>query len=164
MNQKIKGLKSGIKRKSSKIARLLEPELEAKKTKSQGTNTVIEGMMQGKNIVVIHERSGMAFKGKRYLGLEDHCKKKTAGHSNFYVEVPVQNKLCSAVTKKEIQKKAKLIGSVVCAVAGSSSDSKERELLYTELIKQNKDVFKNPIRNAGFDLMETLTPDQTANM
>ena len=122
LNKKIKGLKSGSKRKCSKIASLLEPTgLEDKKTKSQGTNTIIEGLMQGKDIVVINEHSGMAFKGKRYLGIEDHHNKKTAGHSNFYFEVPEQNKLCSAVTKKEIQKRAKLIGDIACAVVGSSS-------------------------------------------
>ena len=71
--------------------------------------------------------------------------------------------MCSAVTKKEVQKRAKFINDICCLVAGSSC-LEEQQILYIELIKVNKDVFKHSLKDAGFDLVEVLTPMQTINM
>ena len=67
------------------------------------------------------------------------------------------------MNKKEVQKRAKFIDDFSCAVAGSSSE-KECTSIYTEYFKYKKYVFKPALKNAGFDLMETLTPEQTINV
>ena len=97
------------------------------------------------------------------MGRHDAQKKTTTGHTNIYFEVPEQNKTCSEINKKEIQKRAKFIDDVSCAVAGSAS-VEQRQILYTELIKLNKEIFKQPVKNAGFYLMGKLTPEQTINI
>ena len=82
---------------------------------------------------------------------------------NLYFEVPEKHINCSEINKKEIQRRAKFIDNVSCAVAGSSS-VEQWQLLYTELIKLNKEFFKQPVKDAGFDLLEKLIPEQAINM
>ena len=168
LQQRIKGLKSANARKSDRIVKLSTvaatntAESETM-TKRKGTSTNIEGIQSSDIIVINQQIEHSVFKGKRYFGHHETQKKGTTGHTNIYFEVPEQNKICSEINKKEIQRRAKFIDDVSSAVAGSSS-VEQRQLLYTELIKQNKEFFKQPVKNAGFDLMEKLTPEQTINM
>ena len=166
LNQRIKDLKSGSAQKSNKIAKLSIPATTSGENKimklSRGTSTTIEGT-QSCDIIIINQQVANSGKGKRFFGRHDAQKKTTAGHTNIYFEVPEQNKTCSEINKKEIQKRTNFIDDVSCAVAGSAS-VEQRQILYIELIKLNKEIFKQPVKNAGFDLMEKLIPEQTINI
>ena len=70
-------------------------------------------------------------------------------------------KPCSSVSKKEVQKRVKLVDNMAGNVAGSIDDKK---ILYTELIKLNKNPFQDALKDAGFNLMETLTAVQAINI
>ena len=140
----------------------LTPRLEKV---GKGTNTTIEGIVNT-DIVIATEYIGTSaiFKGKRYFGNDSKHKKSTAGWENLYFEFGEHNKPCSGITKKEVQKRAKFIDDISCTVARRSSSTKECGVLYTELIRLNKDVFDQSIKNAGYDLMETSTPQQAVNI
>ena len=40
----------------------------------------------------------------------------------------------------------------------------DKKVLYTELIRLNKDVFEDALKDAGFSLMETLNALQAINI
>ena len=126
--------------------------------------TTIEVGTKSSDIVILHQQVGKScFKGKRFSGSNDSQKKSTTGHVNLYFDVPEKHKNCSEINKKEIQRRAKFIDNISCAVAGSSS-VEQRQLLYAELIKLNKEFFKQPVKDDDFDLLEKLTPEQAINM
>ena len=102
-------------------------------------------------------------KGTRYFGNKEKHRKSTSGWINTYLEIAINTKTCSGIGKKDIRKRAKLLSQISCHIAGSSSNE-ERSLLFAEVIKANKELFKNALQKAGFKLMEVLSAEQTISM
>ena len=72
-------------------------------------------------------------------------------------------KPCSEILKPDIQRRAKIFNQFLFQISGSFS-SEERRLLLTELIKTNKEVFHDSLHDAGFKLLEVLSPEQAINL
>ena len=118
---------------------------------SRGTSTTIE-CIQRSDITVVNQQVGnSAFKGKRFFGHHDAQKKSTTENTNIYFEVPEQNKTCSEINKKEIQKRAKYIDDISCAVAGSAS-VEQRQILYTEIKQPKLGNLRTCLSNFNFNV------------
>ena len=92
------------------------------------------------------------FKGTRFYG-ESKFKRVTDGKVRCYAEFPDYQEPCSKISKKELQWRVHFIEDVVHNVAKDESTS----ILYTELVRLNKDIFMNAIKEGGINVMETIT-------
>ena len=115
------------------------------------------------DLITVDCESEGVFKGIRYFGNKVTHRKATSGWTNTYFEISTKTKPCSEINKRDIQKRAKLLGTFTCYLAGSSSNE-ERLLLFTEFIKANKDLFKDSLQKAGFKLLEVLSAEQAISM
>ena len=155
LQQKIRGItKSGIERKKAKQETVNPPAVTSSVSNSSSvsTNTLINnivkkdvvvlGEITKKNVVALNKESveEIFFTGQRFYGNQNPHKKCSSGKQNAYFEFALHNKICSKIDKKEIQKRAKLVNKFSSYVAGSSSEE-ECSLLFTELVKANKDLF-----------------------
>ena len=64
----------------------------------------------------------------------------------------------------KVQKRAMFIDDVALVVSSPVPNIDEKQLLYTELIRVNKETFQKSLKSAGFSLMETLMPTHGFNL
>ena len=159
LHQRSAGLKSGFARhRCSTPKESLNEALM--KNKSEGTE--IEGVF-GDLILIKKEESPGIHIGQRFFRLGEK-KKLTSGFDNTYGEIPEDKEPSSMVTKKEIQRRAKFGMKLISKIAGPEDNGKEKELVLTEMIRANKELFMRAAEKAGIPLLQMLSPEQAANI
>ena len=136
--------------------------IDNKVSKDKSTITHIKDIRM-KDIIAVDKEEDGIFKGLRYYGDKENHTKTTSGHINSYFEISDKLKPCSEILKADIQRRAKIFNQILSQISGSSS-SEERRLLLTELIKTNKDVFHDSLQDAGFKVLEVLSPEQAIDV
>ena len=112
LNQRIRGLKSGICRSATSTVRE-EENVSSTKTdhSTKLVGTVIEGIVN-KDIVVVNDHRGQFFTSQRYFG--NHLEQKCTGSlSHMYAESASHRVPCSQSSQKENQRRAKFIDDVI---------------------------------------------------
>ena len=108
LNQQIRGIKSGIKRRQATFSPLPSTSATTSSTKS---NTEITNI--NNDIITVTDKLNRGFfRGVRYFGEEAQFKRKSDGHVRTYAELPDSKKPCSMMTKKELQKRVHFIEDV----------------------------------------------------
>ena len=138
---------------------------EEPSSSSKSVMTAIHGIIE-RDVAVVNndDHRTQFFHGKRYYGNQSRHTKSSDGWSHVYAEFAEHKMACSQTSRKEVQKRAKFIDDVALAVSSPVPNIDEKQLLYTELIRVNKETFQKSLKNAGFSLMETLTPTQAINI
>ena len=154
LSQKIRGLKSGMacreKLRTSKVITFKEEPSSSLKS----VMTAIHGIIE-KDVVVVNndDHRTQCFHGKQ--------SKHTISSDAEFAE---HKMACSQTSMKEVQKRAKFIDDVALPVSSPVPNIDEKQLLYTELIRVNKETLQKFLKSAGFSLMERLTPTQAINI
>ena len=171
LSQKIKGIRSGISRKRSSSAGSShendEGRIAPRDRSTKATSTLIDGIFNNDLIVVEDKAADKIFPGKKYFGCSSKHKKSSGGWMHVYAELSDDVNPCSKVTKKEVQKRAKFIDDVALKISCSSSknnNDEEKRVLYTELVQQHRYLLRDVLENAGLNIYETLTSEQTLDM
>ena len=163
LQPKRRGLKSGISRSKMKAEQSTTMAfIDNKVSKDKSTITHIKDIRM-KDIIVVDKEEDGIFNGLRYYGDKENHTKTTSGHINSYFEISDKLKPCSDILKPDIPRRAKIFNQILSQITGSSSSEGGR-LLLTELIKTNKDIFHDSLPDAGFKLLEVLSPEQAINV
>ena len=170
LNRRISGLRSGISRRrevSVAVASTKSSCEEPCLSPNVKTSTLIEDIIK-RGIIVVNEVSCEGIiKGIQYFGNNSKFKRSSDGKTHRYVKLPEHKEPYTKLSRKEVQKRAKFVNDITCNVANSvSSDTpdKESEILYTELIRLNPDLFQKPLKEAGLHIMDTMLPSDAIDL
>ena len=165
LNYKIKGIKSGIVRRRESCTKKVDDKT-AVTTTSKSVVTPMKGIMD-KDVIIFDKNLGpQIYLGRRFFGSQSKHKKSSDGWSHFYAEFAEHKNACSQISQIDVQKRAKFIDNLSTKISSPAlipSDD-EKQILYTELIRLNKETFHKSLKDAGFSLMEVLTPTQAINI
>ena len=118
----------------------------------------MKGIMD-KDVVIFDKNVGsQIYLGRKFFGSQSKHKKSSDGWSHFYAEFPEHKNPCSQISRIEVQKHAKFIDNISTKISSPAlvSTNDEKQLVYTELIRLNKETFHKSLKDAGFSLMELL--------
>ena len=112
--------------------------------------------MEGKDYTVIESKTDHLVTGKKYHGTPSG-RPSTTGHLNKYIVVDGASKPSSSTTAgKPIQKRVKQFNEEAMVISGGTVE--DRTFLYTELIRLEKELFENVLRDAGFNFLTNMKP------
>ena len=161
---KAAGLKSGQVRHKC-ISPSTSAESAPLKGKTASTGTEIEGLLGDLVLLSLEEKPGL-YEGRRYFKCDvaDGRSKLSTGSNAYYAEIPKCKEPASKINKKEVQKRGRFAMDVLGKISSPHNDESEKELVLTEMIKSNKELFIRAAENAGVSTLRMLTPEQAVNI